>query len=304
MTQTAEAPAVEQGNVEGGQVATPEIQKAQQAADVEQPVQQAPSAGFGATQPSIDRGWLEGVPEEYREGVAKFATPGELAKGYVNVQKMASNKGLLPLGENATDEQRADFRSQLNVLNGVPETVEGYGGVKFGEGDQAKSISEIENGADFMNLAHNLNLNSEQLHGMVSGVVEMGESIRAAREQQMQQQSANNDELLHKHYGTNYDSVMERINNFAGKHMSAELYDHLESNMGLNNPLVIEFLDTVSALTSEDARPEGGSPITAEGEMEAAQKELREIMKLPLNDPNRAKRLDKNAERMNKILTK
>ena len=68
--------------------------------------------------------YRDNLPAELRANpaLANLASVEDLANEHVNVQKMIGAKGIIPPGDDATDEDREKFYNAL----GRPETVEGY----------------------------------------------------------------------------------------------------------------------------------------------------------------------------------
>ncbi len=64
--------------------------------------------------------------EAYAKAKDKDELLQHLARGYHGAQGLIGKKGLLPPGENATPEERAAFRKELNKTLGVPEKFEDY----------------------------------------------------------------------------------------------------------------------------------------------------------------------------------
>lgn len=69
--------------------------------------------------------WRAALPEDIRAApsMAKFKDPAELAKSYLEAEKLIGRKGVVVPGENATPEEVAAFRAAL----GVPDAPDGYG---------------------------------------------------------------------------------------------------------------------------------------------------------------------------------
>lgn len=82
-----------------------------------------------AAQPDGGQDWRTELPEDVRLSLDKFKSPADLAQSYVHLEKKLGERpqGLIPPGEDATDEQRAEYTAKLNALNGVPEAPDKYG---------------------------------------------------------------------------------------------------------------------------------------------------------------------------------
>lgn len=75
-----------------------------------------------------DKGQFEKKPLREHPEFAKFKSPADLARAYAGQLSVIGRKaiGLLPPGEDATDEERAAFDKELRKAMKVPETVDGY----------------------------------------------------------------------------------------------------------------------------------------------------------------------------------
>lgn len=74
--------------------------------------------------------WRSMVPEGFRDKawLSKYKTPEDLFKGIDEMQGVLGKKavGLVPPGENATDEEKATYQGELRKALGVPDKPEGY----------------------------------------------------------------------------------------------------------------------------------------------------------------------------------
>lgn len=93
------------------------------------PAPQVEATPQANTAPQIDfSAIMSAIPEEYRSvleknGVKDLETLGKSYKGLVHLK---GQKGLIPPRENATDEEKTAFKSELHKLIGVPDAEKGY----------------------------------------------------------------------------------------------------------------------------------------------------------------------------------
>lgn len=83
-------------------------------------------AADGSFAPSF----YETLPEDIRglkDDIAKFKTPGELARAYAHNKHFAGQKGLIPLDANAPKEAREARKALLDSIGGVPKEAKDYG---------------------------------------------------------------------------------------------------------------------------------------------------------------------------------
>jgi hypothetical protein len=79
---------------------------------------------------SLNPSAYERLPEDIRymkDTLGKYKTAEELVRGMAYAQTFAGKKGLLPLPENAPPEVRAERKTVLDSINGVPKEAKDYG---------------------------------------------------------------------------------------------------------------------------------------------------------------------------------
>ena len=103
--------------------------------------QSAPAAPQGFDFRSVLPEDIRSAPtfEPYSKVKDKDELLTQLARGYHSSQGMIGKKGLLPPGENATPEERLNFRKEVGKALGTPENPDGYV-FKFPEGYTANEV--------------------------------------------------------------------------------------------------------------------------------------------------------------------
>lgn len=242
--------------------------------------------------------WLTSISPEYHESIAKFKSPDELAKSYVNLQSMLGKKeiinGIVPLGEDASDEERATWQSEFNKLAGVPSSLEEYNLV-FGEGDDVVNLMETPYGKEFAEVGHSLNMNDNQLRGIVSKLAEIEIAKESAMKESLAKTLAENDAYLTKTYGDKLEATTERINAFVGKHIPAEIMGMIKDANLLNNPHIFSMFDSLSNMFSEDSTPDNTQQV-GHSTREHLRDELRKASQK--NDIARMKQLEKEYSKL------
>ena len=76
-------------------------------------------------------------------------------------------QGLVPLPDDASDEQRAEFDKKLRALAGVPQDPAGYG--DFGFGDEAKIDTSSEDYKFYIKLFHDVGISKTQAKKLLAG---------------------------------------------------------------------------------------------------------------------------------------
>ena len=69
--------------------------------------------------------WRAGLPEELRETAKNFKLPGDAVKSARDLRQKLSN-AIIPLGDKATDEEKADYSKRVRAALKVPEKADGY----------------------------------------------------------------------------------------------------------------------------------------------------------------------------------
>ncbi len=129
--------------------------------------------------------WRDGIDEGLRENpsLTKFEDVNALGKSYVELSGLIHKKGIIPIDENSTDEQRAEYHKAM----GVPETTEGY---ELGAYQPPEILAEIwdANGvSEVAEKARELGVSKDQFNGMVDALAQsqaknLGEHIQGVEQ--------------------------------------------------------------------------------------------------------------------------
>lgn len=168
--------------------------------------QDTPPAGGGG------ESWVtDFVPETYRDAgfVTKYQNRDDFFKGVEGLSKLAGQKGLVALGEDATDEQRAAFNAQLRELTGVPGSVDEY--------RAALQMPDIEEGAllpQFIELAHKEGIAPGALQSVINGLNDLVAADSKAAATARTEAAKKEMTALEKEWGDEFDfkkNVAERM---------------------------------------------------------------------------------------------
>ncbi|NJB68526.1 hypothetical protein GGQ74_002199 [Desulfobaculum xiamenense] len=134
----------------------------------------APGDGHGIETPSH---WIEdAIPEDAvceiggerialrdHPGLREFRSPADMARSLLHARALVGRKtiGLIPLSEDATDEDRLGFDAELRRVVGVPDTPDGYE-LTMPEGTEP----DPEFVGWFRGAAHELGLSPAQAQGL------------------------------------------------------------------------------------------------------------------------------------------
>lgn len=128
---------------------------------------------------TLDHAAFDSAPDDVKASkgiLGKYKTVEEMAHGITHLASLVGKKGLMPLPETATDQDRAEFRSRLNEILGVPKEPAGYGikrpdSVPENEWDEA-SVNE------FSALAHKMGLPPDAAKAIVEFDIKRSEAAK------------------------------------------------------------------------------------------------------------------------------
>ena len=125
-------------------------------------------------------GWRDALEPDLRDNpaLAKYEDVPNLAKGFLEVQKLVGAKGNIRPGEGATQEQMDAFHAGL----GRPETVEGYGFADFKPPEVLNGFWDEAGMGKMADAMHGLGLTQAQASGLMTQFAEhqaetLGETI-------------------------------------------------------------------------------------------------------------------------------
>ena len=189
--------------------------------------------GDPAAEPA--KNWYADILGEGDDDLAKIAgrygDPKSVIKALGDTQKALRDSGRIKVpGENATDEERAEFRQQM----GIPDAPDGYeitvqkpADIEVGEADQAfidKTISKLHERGDFLSTPDAANLVHEVAYDMIA---ERDAQLSAAAEMQREQ----SEQELRTEWGDQYDINMRFVNAAVSAHFGKDWSEIAEIQM-------------------------------------------------------------------------
>jgi hypothetical protein len=168
---------------------------------VEAPVVTETATIITETQAPAD--WRATLPDEIRNApsMGKYATPADLAKGYLEAEKLIGKKGVILPGENATPEEMKQFHAAL----GVPETFDGYE-LKAPDG-LPEGVWNDDAAKGFAAKAHELGLTPKQVQGIATWQVQ---NVAGALEKAgLEADGRTYEAVLREEWGGSYDAKFE-----------------------------------------------------------------------------------------------
>lgn len=164
----------------------------------------------------------------------RFASPGDLLRSYNELQtKINSGQLKAPLGKDATPEQIAAYRKE----NGVPEAAEKYDlTLKDGMvvGEQDKPIVD-----SLLGVMHKHNLSQDAVSDILGAYYQQEKAFLTGAEKEIGDNKIKTDDVLHKEWGEEYRSEVNRIENllntFSPEAQAAIQYGKDDKGMPLLN---------------------------------------------------------------------
>jgi len=188
----------------------------------------------------------ESLPEDIRDhpSLASFSAPGDLAKSWVNVQKLVG-KDKIPVPSSPED---AEAWNTVYSRLGKPETIDGY---VLKTDDIPKELPIDENFLkDFKDTAFKLNLLPNQVEGLFNWWMGVEKGILEEMSAQDETERQTAEAELRKSWGKAYDQNVRLANSMVTK-FGGEDKDKILSKYG-NDLMMIRFLADIGKAFSED----------------------------------------------------
>lgn len=195
--------------------------------------------------------WTAQLPTDLKdhEWLNQFGTIGDLGKAALDLKGKADGAIKVP-GDDATEEQKAEFRKAL----GVPEKPEGY-------------ELEVPDTADqglvtwYRDTAHHLGLSAAQatsLFQSYNGMV--AQKIQAAQEARETALAADM-EAIKTEWGDNYEANAEVVRRAQEKFGNSDVFKQfLTQHNAENNPVLVRFFFEVGKAMLDDKAAGGSMP--------------------------------------------
>lgn len=222
--------------------------------------------------------WRESVPETYRDApwLQKYDSPDAFYKGMDEAQKMLGQRpqGLLPLGDDATDTQRAEFASRLRDLQGIPATEQDYAAaLKLPEARDGDRLNQ------FVNMMHGQGVAPAQAQAIINQFGDWQKEMDAQAEERLQ--SAQTE--LQKEWGGDFEYNLNVAERFLSE-LPDEAVELIRQSGANNNPVIVRAFHSLAQkfLAEDDFKDvnAGRSGVTLE--------QLHEMQRDPrYHDPSR-----------------
>ena len=207
------------------------------------------------TETAVPADWKSGLPEELRGSVEKFKTVEDMAKSYLNMEKLVGKKTIGMPDENSSEEEWSKLYDRL----GRPVAADKYE-VKRAEGLPPELIDE-EGMKSFLGAAYKAGLNQKQVSALVSEFDRQlleGAKRSAAAEESRKGEAVSE---LRKLWGSDLQEKVERAQQTLNILDPQETIDREKLR---NNVQVIQLLSSFSDKVLGDTLPKGtdGGPIS------------------------------------------
>ena len=225
-------------------------------------------------EPTGGENWRDTLPEDIRDdpSLEPIKDIPNLAKSYINAQRMVGADKVVIPGDDATDEERAQFFQKL----GRPENPDGYGITKPSDLPEGMPYDE-EYVKEFVAQAHTLGLTTNQAMGLWKWGMERDVNRFQTTVQEMEQARQEAETALRKEWGKAYDERMAGIKFLVDKFGGDEVRKVFDSTGIGNNPALAKFLADIANEFSEDTLRGMGEPRFGTKSPAEAKKEIQEL---------------------------
>lgn len=228
-----------------------------------------------SAQEQSSNSWLDSISEEYRtqSNINNFKDVNDLAKSYVNVQKMVGNSVRVP-SQDSSEEMREEFFNKIKDVDGIlvkgsddfytklgrPESHDGYELLKDEDLGALEHYPEIVSEIDsFKKEAFDLGLSKEQASTLVNNRIMEFQQKQEALNSSMQ----SSEQELRSMWGQDFDNRLNAAKQVAG--IYSEKYGEsmtqlINSPVG-NNPAFLNMLVELGSVYKE-AGHQGANKLT------------------------------------------
>jgi hypothetical protein len=195
--------------------------------------------------------WFEDIEGDDLRGFAgRFPTKADLVKHAREVSARVKD-AILPLPENATDEQKAAHRKAVNAVIGVPESPDGY---KFPDPPEGRTLTAEEKTSreTWAKRFHDAGVPASAAEAMVAA---FREDIEAATAESARQVKAAREKTvadMRKEYGGDYEGHMKAAGNALRRFGGEELADYLDETGLGNDPRLMKAFVKIGMQLGED----------------------------------------------------
>lgn len=199
-----------------------------------------------APEPKAPASWRDGLDPELKDhpSLANFKDPKDLAKSWVNAQKLIGKDKLVLPGKNATPQ---DWEQVFDKL-GRPKSPEGY---NIPTDYAPPELTSPEGLRDYQGIAHKLGLMPAQAEGLYKWWADQQIGVMNQMEEQNTNLQKETESTLRKEWGYAYESKLKDANRVIRQFNSEEDAQYIQGKFG-NDPVMIKFLTRMGGKIAED----------------------------------------------------
>lgn len=219
--------------------------------------------------------WLDSISEEFRtqSNISNFKDINDLAKSYINVQKMVGNSIRVP-SQDSSEEMKQEFYNKIKDIDGVlvkdsedfytklgrPESYENYELLKDEDYGALEYYPEIVSEIDqFKKEAFELGLTKDQASKLVNNrIIEFQQ-----KQESLNSAMANSEQELRKMWGQDFDNRLNAAKQVAGiyKEKYGDAMSQLIDSPVGNNPAFLNMLVELGSMYKETGH-QGANKLT------------------------------------------
>jgi len=216
--------------------------------------------------------WFDELPEDYKNNpsVTKFKQGNDLVKSYLEQQKLIGKKGIIPPGEDATEDEVNSFYNQL----GRPEAADGY---SLPEVDKPEGFDLDETMVeDFKDQAYKLGLTPQQVEGLYKWNMQREFNVFDQSGQSRDKAAKDAETELRREYGQAFEGNLKIAKDVIKRYGNEDSVKELDAGLG-NNPHLIKMMVNIGKGMSDGTLNVGKAQSFTLSPKEA-QKEINKIL--------------------------
>ncbi len=200
--------------------------------------------------------WRNGFSDELKgnKGLEKFKDPAALAQSYLHLEKKIGEKGILPLKEDATQEEKDAYYNAL----GRPEKPEGYE-IAYPDG-MPEGMRDDALLADFRAKAHELGLSKAQAETLAKWQIEHSMTQGQTLQGQWKAENEAAETALKTEWGAKYDENLKGAKNALTVFSKDDpkFIEYLEKTGLGSNPSMVRIFHRINEGMAEDSKLKQG----------------------------------------------
>jgi hypothetical protein len=205
--------------------------------------------------------WRDALPPELKseKSLERFKDVSEVAKSWIEAQKVISQKGVIVPGEKATPEEVAAFHKAI----GRPDTPDGYQ-LKAPELPEGMTYDENRTKV-FAAVAHKEGVSAKALSALHGAWNDMARAEYDANVKAVQEIQGKTTAEMKKEWGKDFDANLAKADEAIERVFGSEFKQMLKDTGLSNHPAVIKGMFKASQAIGEHALSRGGGDGAGKG---------------------------------------